>query len=181
MSKIFKIAGVAFLFLLLGGIVTWHYLPTIMAKAIVNECEGLHVIPKKIKHSINQRVDEVPKVLDSLKSEGVYITLDDLIKAIDEAKQEEIIKTIDVLEHAKLQNTDQVIRIVLENMDFGKLENEKLIATAKRKMKMSDVKRAMKMIRENGKPYLLTIPIGKETLKSILLEKKRKIEAELNS
>jgi hypothetical protein len=39
----------------------------------------------------------------------------------------------------------------------------------------------MKMIRENGKPYALTIPMGKETLKGLLQEKQKDIEKQLNS
>ncbi len=180
MSKILKISGVIIVLLLIGGAVTWHYLPTMLAKAIVNESGGLHVIPKEVKHSINEKADEVPKAIAALEAEGFHITIDEIIRIIDEAKVSEITQTIDKLENTKLTDTDQVIGIVLENMDLGKLEHEKVVAIAKQKLKMSDVKKAMKMIRENGKPYALTIPMGKETAKSILLEKQKEVETKLN-
>lgn len=184
MKKIIKISAVLVLLIMAGAGITWYYLPTMLAKAITHENNGLlpaiQVIPAPVKHSINQKVDEIPKALKELESEGVYITIDDIIKVIDEAPADDIVKIIEILERTQLQSTDQVISIVLENMDFGKFENEKIIALAKQKMKMSDVKKAMKMIRENGKPYALTIPMGKETVKSILLEKKKKVEAQLN-
>ena len=182
MSKILKVIGVLILLIMIGSVIMWHYLPTMLAKAITKENQAvIHLIPAPVKESINQKVDGIPQKLKALEAEGVYITIDDLIKVIDEAKPSEIIKTLDILEHTQPQTTDQVIGIVLENMDFGKFENEKMIALAKKKLKMSDVKKAMKMIRENGKPYALTIPMGKETVKSILLEKKKKVEAQLNS
>lgn len=185
MSKIIKITVLLVLLFLAGGIITWHYLPTLLAKAITREDGGvmtaINVIPSPVKQSINQKVDGIPQALKALEAEGVYITIDDIIKIIDEAPVSDITKTIEVLERTQLQSTDQVISIVLDNMDFGKFENEKMIALAKQKMKMSDVKKAMKMIRENGKPYALTIPMGKETVKSILIEKKKKVEAHLNS
>lgn len=185
MSKLVKAVGIFTLLLLIGGIIAWHYLPAIIAKAITKEEGGLipaiQVIPAPVKQSINHKMDEIPRKLKELEAEGVYITIDDIIKVIDDAQPAEIIRTIDALEQAQLETTDQVISIVLDNMDFGKFENEKMISIAKKKLKMSDIKKAMKMIRENGKPYALTIPMGKETVKSILLEKKKKIEAELNS
>ena len=181
MTKIFKVSAVLILLILLGSAITWHYLPTILVKAIAKENSGFQVIPISVKKTINKKAEEIPMALKSLESEGIYITIDDIIKIIDESNVEEITKTIDILEHAQLQSTDQVIRIALDNMDFGKLENEKVIAIAKQKMKMSDVKRALKMIRENGKPYVLTIPLGKETIKGILLEKEKEIEKKLNS
>src|SRR5688572_22296171 len=178
MTKILKITGALIFLIMIAIVITWHYPPTLLAKAIANENGGLipsiQMIPPTMKHSINQKVDEIPQTLKALEAEGVYITIGDIIKIIDEAPASDIAKTLEVLEHTQLQTTDQVIGIVLENMDFGKFENEKMIALAKQKMKMSDVKKAMKMIRENGKPYALTIPMGKETVKSILLEKKKK-------
>ncbi len=185
MSKTLKIAAVLVFLVAIGSAITWHYLPALLAKAIIHEEGGLipvvQVIPAPVKQSINNKVNAIPKKLKELEAEGVYITIEDIIKVIDEAKPDEIINTINALDKTKPETTDQVIDIVLENMDFGKYENEKMIALAKKKLKMSDVKKAMKMIRENGKPYALTIPMGKETVKSILLEKKKKVEAQLNS
>jgi len=182
MSKILKVAGILVVLTIMGAGIIWYYLPSMVAKAIVKEENSvLNVIPVPVKKSINKKMDEIPRALKALEAEGVYFTIDDVIKVIDEAKEEEIIKTIDILEHTPLQTTDQVIHIVLENMDFGKFENEKIIALARQKLKMSDVRKVMKMIRENGKPYVLTIPMGKETVKNILFEKKKKIETALNS
>lgn len=184
MSKTLKIIAILLILIVAGGVMAWHYLPVMLAKAIVNEDGGLipviQVIPTPVKKSINHRIDVIPQKLKELEAQGVYITIDDIIKAIDEAKSDEIIRTIDALESAKPETTDQVIGIVLDNMDFGKLENEKIISIAKQNMKISDVKKAMKMIRENGRPYALTIPMGKETVKGLLLEKKKEIEAKLN-
>lgn len=180
MGKILKIAGVAALIILAGAVATWYYLPSIMVKAITSE-GGIGVIPTSMKQTVNARMNEIPNALKTLEAEGVYITIDDIIKEIDEAETDEITRTIGVLENTELKSTEQVIRIVMNNMDFGKLENEKVVAIAKQKMKMSDVKKAMKMIRENGKPYVLTIPMGKETLKGLLLEKKKEIEEQINS
>lgn len=181
MSRLFKTVGIAVILLLIGAVAVWHYLPTLVVKAITAENSAIQVIPAKTKANINQKINELPTALKSLEAEGITITIDDIIRAIDEAKVDEITHTIEVLENSELSSTDQVIRIVLGNMDFGKLENEKVVAIVKQKMKMSDVKKAMKMIRENGKPYALTIPMGKETIKGLLLEKKKEIEQKLNS
>lgn len=180
MSKILKVSVISIVLLLIGAAVTWQYLPTIVVAAITKE-GGIQVISSKTKANINKKVNELPAALKSLEAEGIYISIDDIIREIDESEVDEITHTINILENTELKSTDQVIRIVLANMDFGKLENEKVVAIAKQKMKMSDVKKAMKIIRENGKPYALTIPMGKETLKGLLLEKKKEIEDKLNS
>ena len=181
MVRIIKFSAFAALLIIFAGTITWHYLPSLLAKAIAKENTGLKLIPVSVKKTINKKVDEIPQTLKTLEAEGVYITIDDIIKVIDESKVEEITRTIDILEHTQLESTDQVIRIAIENMNLGKLENERVIAIAKQKMKMSDILRGMKMIRDNGKPYALTIPMGKETLKGILIEKKKEIEQKLNS
>lgn len=181
MSRVLTWFSIAVLALLLGATATWFYLPSMLVRAIANENSTIPVIPAKTKANINKKISELPTTLKSLESEGIYITIDDIIRVIDEAQVDEISQTIEVLENTELSSTDQVIRIVLTNMNFGKLENEKVVAVAKQKIKMSDVKKAMKMIRENGKPYALTIPMGKETIKGLLLEKKKEIEEKLNS
>src|SRR5687767_1474241 len=110
MGKALKILGVLVILLLVGGVVTWYYLPTIMVKAITSEGSGLSVIPSSMKQTVNARMDEVPNVLKTLEAEGVYITIDDIIKEIDEAEVEEITRTIGVLENTELSSTEQVIR-----------------------------------------------------------------------
>ncbi|MDZ4844514.1 MAG: hypothetical protein SH857_03080 [Chitinophagales bacterium] len=181
MSKILKAFGVAVVLLLIGAVAAWHYLPGLVVKEITKANGIIQIIPAKTKANINKKIDELPHTLKALEAEGIYISIDDIIREIDESEVDEITRTIGILENTELKSTDQVIRIVLNNMDFGKLENEKVVTIAKQKMKMTDVKKAMKMIRENGKPYALTIPMGKETLKGLLLEKKKEIEEKINS
>ncbi len=169
------------LLLFIGSAVAfWYYLPTLLVKAVSGDAV-IKVIPAKVQETINKEMNEVPKILDELHKEGVDISFDDIIAAIDNAKVSEITATMDELERANLKNKEQFINIVLQNMDFGKLENEKMIAIANEKIKMSDIKKLMKMARENGKPYALTIPLAKETLKGLLLEKKKQVEEKLNS
>lgn len=181
MSKIFKWIGVVAVLLFIAAVAAWYYVPALVVRGITKQDSIIQVIPAKTKANINNKMNELPATLKSLEQEGIYITIDDIIREIDKAEVDEIVHTIGILENTELKSTDQVIRIVLGNMDFGKLENEKVVAIAKQKMKMSDVKKAMKMIRENGKPYALTIPMGKETIKGLLLEKKKEIEEKLNS
>ena len=181
MKKALKLSGIFLLFLIIGATAAWYFLPSLMVSAITKGNEGIQLVPKNVKEGINKRMDKIPEALKSLEAEGIYITIEDVIKVIDESDDAEIAKTIDLLEHAELKTPEQVVNIVVENMELGKLEDEKVVALAKGKLKMSTVKKALKMIRENGKPYAVTIPMGKETLKGLLFEKKKEVEEKINS
>ena len=178
--RFIRIMIIILLALILIGAGVYFFAPKMVVKVIMNENSGLGIIPEGVKQEINEKVDDGPAVLDSLKKNGVHITIDDIIREIDNASVEEISMTLEKLQQVELRDKDHAVRIVLENMDLGVLENEKVVTAVKQRVKMSQIKKALKMARDNGKPYALTIPMAKETVKGLLLEKKKEVESALN-
>ena len=157
--------------------VFYFYLPKLIVQSVTTE-EGIQVIPQDIKADINETAEQLPKVIESL---DLGFTIDDIIMVLDNASTTQIIMTIKELKEEDPQSEKAVLDIIARNIELYKLNNPKARNKFLEKVDMHHIARGMKAIEENGKPYRLTIPIAKETIKGILIEKQKQIEDQLNS
>ena len=178
MKTLIKLIAALLLLFIISGIGVYFYLPTFIAKSVVShEGPGSKLMPAEVKRSINRTVDRIPATLEE---QNLGITIEDIIEVLDKMTAREITTTIEILNQSDLKDEQHVLNIMRENIEWYQLDTEKTRKAALENLKMSDVNKTLKMIRENGKPYALTIPIAKETIKGVLIEKKNKIEQRIN-
>ena len=175
-----KLFGVIIFLLLLAfgsGIAFYFYLPTLIVKSITTD-EGIQIFPTEVKEAINKSAERLPVALEEL---DLDITVEDIIEVLDKMPNKEIITTINTLNNTDLESEEQVISIARENINWYQIDTEKTRKAAKENLTLGLVRKALKMINENGKPFALTIPIAKETIKGILIEKREQVEKKINS
>ena len=178
MKTLLRLLVVLIFALAISVLGAYFFLPTYVAKAVVAD-KGMasKIIPVDVKQSINQAVDKIPAVIEE---EDLGITIEDIIEVMEKMTVKEITTTIDILDNTNLKDEQQVIDILRQNINWYQLDTERTRKVVRENLKMSDVSKTLKMIRENGKPYALTIPVAKETIKSVLIEKRKKVEQKLN-
>ncbi|GIV35176.1 MAG: hypothetical protein KatS3mg031_2711 [Chitinophagales bacterium] len=171
---------VAFLIVFLFAVLLlWHYLPVLLVKSLSGET-AVQIVPDHVRTPVTQEIERMPGLLDELRQEGIELTLDDLIEAIDKASVAEITAVMSELEKKQITSRSQLVEILLKNMHLGKLHDKKILMEVLQKVEMQAIQKWVQLTRDYGKPYPLTVPLAKETLKGLLIARKKEVERQLN-
>ncbi|MCG8384351.1 MAG: hypothetical protein MJA30_02320 [Cytophagales bacterium] len=159
-----------------------YYLPKMVAKTIVSEEVAPSILPAKVQESIQ----EVKAAVDAAEAEDipaqlteVGLTFDDIIHMVEVAEADQVFSTIEELQNTELHDLDQVFDIGLKHIKIEGYDLSVFREPFKEKATMKRVHKALRKIEENDLLVSVSVPVARETVKQILIEKRDKVEATL--
>ncbi|UII25509.1 hypothetical protein LVD15_19690 [Fulvivirga maritima] len=166
------VAGAAYIYV-------YHILPREMAKALTSDQKtwvpsSISKVAKENKALITEAIDELPEELHELN-----LTFDQLLKIVDEVDPDQVKSIIKELNEKKISNVDQTFDVIKKNISLKTIEIELFRDYFKRKATAEQIKKGLQYLNKNDYLTTISVPVAKQTIKSILLEKQDKIEAEL--
>ena len=157
-----------------------YYVPKMVAQAIVSE-EA--VVPSILPVRVQESIEEVKAAVDSVAVEDIPeqleelgLTFDDIIHMVEVAEADQVFRTIEELQNTELHDLDQVFDIGLKHMKIEGYDLSIFREAFKEKASMKRVHKALRKIEENDLLVSVSVPVARETVKQILIEKRDKVE-----
>ncbi|MBL3658189.1 hypothetical protein [Fulvivirga sediminis] len=166
------IAGAAYFYV-------YHILPKEMAKALTSDQKTwvpgpLNKVATEKKEEINAAIDKLPQELHELD-----LTFDQLLKIVDEVDPDQVKNVIAELNEKKISNVEQAFDVIKTNISIKSVNIELFRDYFTHRIKSKQIQKGLQYLNQNDYLTTISVPVAKQTIKNILLEKQEKIEAEL--
>lgn len=157
-----------------------YYAPKALAKALTSE-ETLSIVPRNIKvevEAIKEEVDENISKLPVLMKKSA-LEYEDLTEIIDEVQTDQLLDAFEELKSKDWKTTNEVFDIGKKHIDLENHDLEKFRQLFNGYATPKQIEEWIEIAEENQLLTNLTIPLMKETAKSILESRKEEIEEKL--
>lgn len=168
---------------LAGFLYVRHILPQQVAENVVNNTNHYPLMPEPIERKIRTGQRILKRNVNMLEKElpRLNLNFNDLLIIVDEADANEVIKTINILHNTDLQTSEQAFEIVHENIHVNHVDIAVFKPLFIKHITVDRIKKGVQKIKANDLILNMSVPVAKATLKSTLIEKRKKIEQELDA
>ena len=160
-----------------------YYLPEQIAQNVINQSESYPMMPKPLKQKVVKgqkmvegNMDVIEKELDQLN-----LSFDDLLIIVDEVDPDEVKKTIKLLTEKEIYDPEQVFEVGKANVHVEHVNPEIFRETFLKYADSARIKKALRIINENNMLVNISVPVARETVKRILIEKRESVSEEIKN
>ncbi len=161
---------------LIGYKVYEYYIPRAISKALTSG-ESSEILPTNVKKKVGTLKTKVDKNIDKLPSlmKQANITYDDLYVMIDKADADQFFAAFDEVKLADWETTNEVFDIGLKHISIDGYDLESFREPFNSYATTDKINQWMEIIEKNKLLASMSIPMAKETAKTLLETKKEDI------